>query len=439
MCREAVRDHDCLAHRALSLHGATRPTRLSRLSTRPTVTAVSSSQEIVIGSADPAGEVDLEIALVTPAVERLERAFGQPFFLFDTATETVHCSGSKCLGIDVHARLTLCDQIARRGRAEIIEDFSPLLALAAPLIVGEEPTTLVAIATFLTQEVHSEEEIAQAAHIMGVDGSVAFRWAQKQEVWNPRAVIELSRAICANATQAVALEAQKTQLADVSSHLLSTFEELSMLHRLTERLSIASSEVELGELAIQWLADVIPAECFAAVLCLEPEKQDKTLKPQHHDQAEALTFGSCPIEHSEFGRFIDRLGPEVNSRCLVLNRDATQSPTWCYPEVRELISVPIRSSEKGLGWVLAFNHTGGGRREREFGAVEASLVSSVAAILGVHTGNCRLYREQKDFLATMVRALSSAIDAKDPYTSGHSDRVARMAVCLSKQTRTRLG
>jgi HD-GYP domain-containing protein (c-di-GMP phosphodiesterase class II) len=53
----------------------------------------------------------------------------------------------------------------------------------------------------------------------------------------------------------------------------------------------------------------------------------------------------------------------------------------------------------------------------------------------MHSGNRELYRQQSDLMANLIRALVSAIDAKDPYTSGHSERVARIAVRIALEMR----
>ncbi len=97
--------------------------------------------------------------------------------------------------------------------------------------------------------------------------------------------------------------------------------------------------------------------------------------------------------------------------------------------VRSAIAVPIVYGTTTYGWILAVNST----CPEGFGTVEASLLRTTAQILGVHASNMALLREQREFMFKMVQALVSAIDAKDPYTCGHSARVALIARIIAEE------
>ena len=370
-------------------------------------------------------------------VRALERTFRQSFAIVDSSTGHVLHAAAGGLNCDLYKRLALCEEVSERGRPEILEEVAPLLMLAVPLPTNPAEPPMVALSTFLTEPVQREEQIMAAAREFGVDAGQALRWSQTQTPWHPHAIHEVAQAISDSVSMQQATLQLKHQLADLSSHLLSTFEEITLLHRLTEHLSISKSVTELCRLSVAWLSDVIPAKCVAIWLNSVCDVQDQhAMAPGMELQPVLIAHGQCPLHEQEFERFIERLGPRVATEPLVLNRNATSSPTWFYPNTREIISVPIREGNRHFGWLVAINHTGVGEvtnSEVEFGTVEACLMASVATILGIHSGNIALYREQAEFFASVVRALTSAIDAKDQYTCGHSDRVARLSVCLAQQ------
>jgi len=71
--------------------------------------------------------------------------------------------------------------------------------------------------------------------------------------------------------------------------------------------------------------------------------------------------------------------------------------------------------------------------QRLFAQTDAKVLSLARRILLSQRQHSKTFGKLKDALFGLISSLTAAIDAKDPYTCGHSERVARIAVRISQQ------
>ena len=440
-----------------------------------------------------AGAWESSLQAAAEAQSLLKQVFGVEFHLLEVKTgRVVHRSAHQPFS-EAGGWAELCREVARRGQAEFIGEESPFLVLAIPLghvADGNADTLgnntddndtddddtdadtgtaagLVAIAAFPSRPIDGDDDISQAARLLGFDVDGINAWASCQTPWSPKVLLGVGRLFLERLADRQHIEglhrdkkadrhrikALMEETQSLAENLSSTYEEVALLYRRTKNLKLSKDDQQLGRMALEWLYEVVPAEAIALLLPSVDSASDTSLQQSRGGQT-FLTHGECPVDAAELTRLIDHLKLAPSARPFVANASVTSADTWPCDKIHQAVVVPLAEGENVFGWLLAINHVESGKSGKgesganefganesganefganEFGTVEASLLSSVGTILGIHSRNIDLYRQQSEMFSGIVRALTSAIDAKDGYTHGHSDRVAQISVRLASE------
>lgn len=96
-------------------------------------------------------------------------------------------------------------------------------------------------------------------------------------------------------------------------------------------------------------------------------------------------------------------------------------------DMESLLAIPLQSREKTSGVLILGDMT-----PDKFQSDDVFIIEKIAAQIAVALDNARLYEEMHTLFINTVASLANAIDAKSPWTKGHSERVMKVAVIIAK-------
>ncbi len=197
------------------------------------------------------------------------------------------------------------------------------------------------------------------------------------------------------------------EVESLARSLAETYEELNFIYRLNATMNVTANPEEYIQNLAEDLLDLMGVK--AILIILSPE----AIRTGKMDNA-IIHAGQLPGSPEEVVHL-------VNAEIAGKDPLGSRKSQFIRPDgVTQTLVVPILRAHRQFGTIIALEPTG----ERIFNNIDLTRLSSVTNSVAMFLENFRLYSGMQELFLGSLLALTSSIDAKDPYTCGHSERVA---------------
>jgi HD-GYP domain-containing protein (c-di-GMP phosphodiesterase class II) len=215
------------------------------------------------------------------------------------------------------------------------------------------------------------------------------------------------------------------EMEQMAEELTDNFEQLCFYARIAGRVRTITFSGEMLEDLVADLMDTMRTDIAFAKL---PER------PEYNSLVSTPTASRLVSDQTAF---IDTLiasipekSPSLEENYFIVNDSGTTPGYEEHAlEPYRFLAVKMRHNDNFYGWMglVSFNLAEIFRRS------ELRLLNSMAEQVAVVITNSDLYRDLERFVINMVKSLVYAIEAKDDYTRGHSERVCRYSLLMAER------
>jgi HD-GYP domain-containing protein (c-di-GMP phosphodiesterase class II) len=195
--------------------------------------------------------------------------------------------------------------------------------------------------------------------------------------------------------------------AGMADELIRAYEQLGIVFEVTRRLSSAETREDVVRLFVDSLSVTY---------------QDMQLYSVGLSKKGTLTWTAIPPDNA--GAMAD----EVRA-CIEGRRVVVKVLDHVAGDVVEIMVAPVYAGDNFVCAIVFAND----QKNRRFDASDMSLIDALVSVCGDLLRNYELADRLRELSIDTVKSLVSAVDQKDEYTSGHSNRVGYFAKLLGEE------
>ena len=250
-----------------------------------------------------------------------------------------------------------------------------------------------------------------------IDAMITAEQFEAIAVHDGRSIERIAQLIGWANADLLAMRGAEDALGSFSAQLTEAYEEVALLYKLGHAMNAITQPRKFVTMMIEELQETLPFR-WSAVGFVE-RGLDATALARC-----VFVSGEAPGSHDDLREQFSRLLAVI----------PTDSPTIIKPGGRwsdifdniesVLLVHPFLVGGKLAGAIISVDKLG---HDTEISSADIKLLDAAGDHLTILLENAGLYENQHAMFIGTLRALVESIDAKDPYTSGHSERVAHLA------------
>jgi len=204
-------------------------------------------------------------------------------------------------------------------------------------------------------------------------------------------------------------------------------ERLSLLSQLGQILNSTLDHKEVRRRAMEAATQLMKAE-VGSLLLIDEEKNQLFFEVALGDKEETIKKITLNLGEgiagwvAQKGESLIINDPEKDPRFFKGVDEKTEFKT------RNIICVPVKVKERTIGVLEAINKKEG----EDFNEEDLVFFTSLSDQVAIALDNARLYQELEEMFFQTAESLADAIEKRDPYTGGHTQRVTTYSLATAK-------